>query len=68
MTPNEPLHIITSKHPAGNGRTPQPGEHAWTFDLEIEGNKRLFLHMGQEDMDNLAIIVDKMRLDEVDPK
>lgn len=63
LVANEPLHIRSADHPEADGKRPEASAQAWTFDLEVEGGRRLFLSMGRESRDNFSKIVLDERID-----
>lgn len=57
-------HIYTKDHPEANGRTPQSGEHAYTFTFPLADGASLEVHMGDESISKFRDFLGSMDIDE----
>lgn len=48
------MNLKTKCHPEANGRSPKPGESAWTIGLPLENGETLFVHMGKEGFERVS--------------
>jgi len=61
-----PVHYYTVDHPEANGRTPQKGEHAYSFQFPLADGNDLVIHCGQESMERFAEFLGSMIIDDAE--